>query len=340
MAPDAKDTESGSDRRIPLAMSVSQLTGRIFRSHVLTAPSSRSGSRVERVWTERGTFVVKRASRATTWIMRTTDDDKCRAIALWRTPLPSLLPPWIHGAQVGAVLTSKTGRYELVMHDVGENVLALPAGRRVTVDVHRKFLRLLAAMHAAWIDPPSESWQLSLDRRITFLSPSAVEEEPDVKFLQEVSRAWRRMSCLPNDVRTVVRACHESPGPLAAALDGLPLRTLLHGDLKLDNVALFDSKTAAVLDWEMCGPGPAVLDLTFHLWIDAARLPLSKDDAIKTYRLELERYGVRTGGWWDDAMGLAALATIVQLGWERLISDGTGDLTWWMARARPAIGLL
>jgi aminoglycoside phosphotransferase (APT) family kinase protein len=84
-----------------------------------------------------------------------------------------------------------------------------------------------------------------------------------------------------------------------------PLRaepqTLLHGELQPSNVALQADGEMVVLDWELAGPGPGVLDLA--AFITACRwerpdLPVAGDELIALYRAEMaERVGIR---WADD----------------------------------------
>ena len=44
---------------------------------------------------------------------------------------------------------------------------------------------------------------------------------------------------------------------------------------------------------------------------------------------QLERHGVDTTGWWDEALGLEMLGTLVQFGWEKALGGPGAELDWW-----------
>jgi hypothetical protein len=41
----------------------------------------------------------------------------------------------------------------------------------------------------------------------------------------------------------------------------------------------------------------------------------------------------QTAGWWDGAVALELLATMVQFGWEKALGGPGPELAWWEARA-------
>jgi hypothetical protein len=70
-------------------------------------------------------------------------------------------------------------------------------------------------------------------------------------------------------------------------------------------------------------------DLAWYLALNAARLPESKEDTIAAYRRSLESHGVDTAPWWDQALALELLGTMVQFGWEKALGGPGAELTWW-----------
>lgn len=69
---------------------------------------------------------------------------------------------------------------------------------------------------------------------------------------------------------------------LVTALDRGPHRTLIHGDLTLENVLWDGNQITAIVDFEWCRPGPADLDLDVlsrFFSIPGAHLPVEAADA-------------------------------------------------------------
>ena len=50
---------------------------------------------------------------------------------------------------------------------------------------------------------------------------------------------------------------------------------------------------------------------------------------LATYRDALERSGVETSGWWDDAVALELLGCMLQFGWEKALGGSGDELAWW-----------
>jgi hypothetical protein len=85
---------------------------------------------------------------------------------------------------------------------------------------------------------------------------------------------------------------------------------------------------------EAPGEASPLADVSWYLALNAALLPESKDDALESYRHALERHGVRTIEWWDDATALELLGCMVQFGWEKALGGPGDELSWWEDRAR------
>ncbi len=86
---------------------------------------------------------------------------------------------------------------------------------------------------------------------------------------------------------------------VAESLRAAP-QTLLHGDFGPRNVALQSDGEMVVMDWQLAGLGPGILDLvTFITTIrwERSELPVAADDLIALYRDEMEQ---RVGMRWSD----------------------------------------
>lgn len=146
------------------------------------------------------------------------------------------------------------------------------------------------------------------------------------------------MDRAPADVVEVIRLLRSSSQALVDATAATP-RTFLHGDWKLGNLGVDPEGRTVLIDWTYCGEGPICYELGWYLALNAARLPVSKEDTIAALRAALERHGVQTGGWWERQLGLCLLGTLVLFGWEKGLG-GDAELGWWCDRAREGAALL
>jgi hypothetical protein len=70
-------------------------------------------------------------------------------------------------------------------------------------------------------------------------------------------------------------------------------------------------------------------DLTWYRALNAALLPEPKHAVLQSYRSALERHGVETTGWWDEAVALEMLGCMLQFGWEKALGGPGDELAWW-----------
>ncbi|MEO6144789.1 MAG: putative immunity protein [Dermatophilaceae bacterium] len=66
----------------------------------------------------------------------------------------------------------------------------------------------------------------------------------------------------------------------------------------------------------------------------------TKEAAIDTYRVALERRGVDTAPWWDAQLALCLLGALVQFGWEKALGGYDDELAWWESKAVEGARLL
>ncbi len=105
------------------------------------------------------------------------------------------------------------------------------------------------------------------------------------------------ISTFPEDIQTLLEWL--AGGAYTRILDGLSAapRTLIHGDLHLDNIAFRDSSAAArpvITDWQTAGIGPAVVDLATCLsgTLDVADRGRTEADLLAIYHDGLIEAGV------------------------------------------------
>ncbi len=144
-----------------------------------------------------------------------------------------------------------------------------------------------------------------------------------------MAEGWDRFDTVAPRAAAVVLPLLDDPGPLVKSLERGP-KTLVHGDWKAANLGLHPDGRTILLDWgEVPGEASPLADLAWYLALNAARLPRSKEDTIGDYRAALERQGVDTGGWWEEALGLELLGVMLQFGWEKALGGPGAELEWW-----------
>jgi hypothetical protein len=213
----------------------------------------------------------------------------------------------------------------------------------ISLDQHLRFLRHMAALHAAFWGCGSECEVVPVMHRYLELSPWLAIAEAFVGSGHLVPRlvgeGWPRLAEVAPAAAAIVTPLARDPGPLVEALAGTP-QTFVHSNWKLDNLGTDDDGRTVVLDWEQPGRGAPLSDLAWYLAINCRRLPHSKEAAIAAYRLALEEHGISTEAWWDRQLALCLLGALVQFGWEKALGGYDEELAWWETQAVRAAPLL
>ena len=305
----------------------------------LAAADGLSGSMLERVVLASGqALVVKHVRAGGDWIMRASHDQG-RAAELWSSGVLARVPAAVDHTVLG--VEQDGGGWAVIMRDV--SAALVPDHLRLTRDDSRRVLAAAAALHAEfWDDPPLEL--CSMADRYQFLSPATTRREAggSDEVPKLIGRGWERFGeVVPAEVAEPVLAILERPEPFAAALSRFP-RTLIHGDLKLGNLGFLEDRVV-LLDWgTQTGWAPPAVETAWYLAINASRIDASREQVLDDFRAaEGERHD-------EDALRLALLGGLVQLGWDKAL-HATGhpdpairareaaDLAWWTARAGDAL---
>ncbi|HEU5003990.1 MAG TPA: phosphotransferase [Actinomycetota bacterium] len=320
---------AGTLVRQVVAPSVAALVGSGTRSPMVPEDSY-SGARFEWVVIGGVRHVLKYQDLRDDIFMRATGDVGHRYVALWESGVLDALPEVIDHATVGCALEGRVGA--ILMRDVGDRLL--PPGDIVfPMDQHRRFLAHMAALHAAFWGFRDTVGLTPLANRYVFFTPAMAGLEarrggvlPPI--LEMTVKGWAAFRGLAPELAGVIAALHTDATPLLDALAALP-HTLVHGDWKAGNLGEQPDGRTVLLDWgELPGEASPLADLAWYLSINAARLPESKLDTAAAYRQELERCGVATAPWWEDAFAVEMLATTMQLGWNKALGD-QAEMDWW-----------
>lgn len=327
----------------PVAPSVAELIGSGTRSPMVPSDSY-SGARFEWVVIDGIRYLLKYQDRRHDTFMRATGDLGHRYVALWESGILDALPPSIDHATVGCAQEGPVGA--VLMRDVTDALLP-PGDVLFPMDQHRRFLAHLAEMHASFWGFRDRVGLTALSTRYVFFGPGLARAEalaagtlPPI--LEMVVKGWDAFPARAPELAEVIAALHADATPLLDALGAVP-HTFVHGDWKAGNLGEHPDGRTVAIDWgELPGEASPLADLAWYLSINAARIPESKLDTAAAYREALERFGVRTSPWWEDAFALEMLATTMQLGWDKALG-GPAELDWWRlwaGRGARCLGLL
>ena len=131
-------------------------------------------------------------------------------------------------------------------------------------------------------------------------------------------------------------------------------RTLVHGDLRRENLGLTDDRMRrlVLIDWQFASAQPPAVDLA---WLLSFGWPLevSNEVVIDYYREQLSRrIGARFDPIvWEPQLRLALLGQCVRTGWhmvyyackheqEAIRNQFRSELNWWWEQARLGLELL
>jgi hypothetical protein len=285
----------------------------------LAFETSRSGSVFQAITTNNGrgpSFFLKRVSFQRDWVMRATNDTRCRSVTLWQYGLLDRLQPEVNHTIVACARDGDG--WAILMHDVSDalvDAVDRPVGRLEDA-VLFPLLDGLAKLHATyWESPELSKPELGLCSpydRYLLLSPTIARQ-----MLDEPSQAPMRIlegqKVLPKyldpDLCDTVNRLLIDPTPLLTALSKYP-QTLVHGDASTNNAALRNGGevTAVLLDWQLATTAPVTVDL-FWLLHDRVTEPALADRYLSSlathlgYRLPEKQ--------WQDLLALGALSQLV-----------------------------
>ena len=313
----------------------------------LTEGAGKSGARLERLVIGGQPYVLKHLDLAEDWTMRASGCLRGAPLLAWERGLLARLPacfnqPIVGVAPTGGDGSAPSGGCALLMRDVSPWLVPV-TDEPISLDQHLRFLRHMAALHAAFWACGSECEVVPVMHRYLELSPWLAHAEAAVGSAHLVPRlvgeGWPRLAEVAPAAAAIVTPLARDPGPLVEALEGTP-QTFVHSNWKLDNLGTDADGRTVVLDWEQPGRGAPLSDLAWYLAINCRRLPQGKQDAIAAYRRALEEHGISTEAWWDRQLALCLLGALVQFGWEKALGGYDEELAWWETQAVRAAPLL
>lgn len=299
-----------------------------------------SGAPIERVVTTDGRrFIVKSLPPEGDWLTRGTDG-LGRMRLLWDDGVLDRLPPVVDHATVSMVRSD--GGDVVVMRDVSDALV--PSSVAIPVGTAERLVQGLAAMHAAWEGFSAPYCSVAARLRLFAPAVHAADDGHHPHPLREsIVEGWDVFADLvPSQVAAVVAGVHEAPELLARRLERAASPTLLHGDVKPENLGLSDGQLVAI-DWgELTGTGPAETDVAWFAVQGTWRVDMLPDEVFWLYDQHATRPLDRT------ALDLACVGAVAQMGFKlalravRAPDEGVRArartlLAWWVSRVDEAL---
>jgi hypothetical protein len=307
-------------------------------------------------------FVIKRTSPSIDWIAAATDDTTIREARMASAgPGASPILPYLGAAADGEEaailmpdLSTALLAWERPAHDAGE----------IDSGVVEQVVDRLAGLHAEQWATPAFPWcplpeRLTLTARPTCAGHVARGIPAGVESAGKLLAGWDAFDRqAPLAARDLVAVLSSAPAPLAVALGRLP-SALLHGDLKLANVAIGpDDEQIRFIDWQMTLRAPVAVELGWFLVANSASLPMRPDEVLERYRRSAGLVAAARSsppsagavdllGEWDAQVDLARIVGLLLRGWRKGLDteagatlgsgvSGRDDLAEWSALAVEA----
>jgi phosphotransferase family enzyme len=319
-----------------------ELGGALSEQIVARAPFERSGgsgNMLERVTLRDGReLICKRVSPEWDWISRSVNDHG-RVVSMWANGLFERMPAGIDHATVG--VEGDSSGWTVFMDDLSG--VLLPDARRLDRSAVRRVLAAMAELHHVFWGETFDDL-CSLEDRYQLLSPRTAEREiaRGERAGHLIARCWDEFSELvADDIASTILTMANRPGLLAEELAKCE-QTLIHGDLRLNNLGFRDDRVV-LIDWgDRTGGAPPAVELASFLIFDAKRFDVSRDDVVNDFRdLYRERFDGR-------ALQLALIGGMVQLGCHIMLpivlrgdeearESAASELAWWIPTVARAL---
>lgn len=292
----------------------------------------KSGSDFELLTMNGERMFLKVGSYDQDWIMRCTGNVDHWEYKAWCAGIYEQVPPEIDTAMVAMALdhTQATPRLAMLMRDISDGLI--PSGDEpVSVALHTQLIDHMAAFHAAFWGWQDTLGLCPIEARFAFFSDANIERElatsdPPVPIVV-AKQGWAALPERAPQLNALVQAVRAEPKSLGDKLRTTPL-AFVAGDWKMGNLGSHPDGRSIVLDWAYPGASAPCLDLTWYLAINAARIPISKEDTITIFRDGLERRGIDTSEWFERQLGWSLLGAMCMLAWNKSLGDDD-ELAWW-----------
>jgi hypothetical protein len=291
-------------------------------------------------------FILKQTDLKKDWISQRTNDHIGREAALLEEHCLAKIWKYIHCPYVAfARENDLTG---LLMEDVSDYLF--PDAREPIANASEDIVvDAIASVHALfWNSPEIKkiNWLATSYDYLNLLAPGKHSEDkycpPPDKLRGSISEGWDiALQLLPSTIRDyLTRPVAEIFKPW----NDLPV-TLLHGDVKIANMAITPAGKLVLFDWPMVGCAPCSIELGWYLAVNSTRLAGTKEAFIHKYKACLESHlqfkiNKKT---WQRMIHLAVVTGAMMLlwnkalGWKSGTQKGKDEWEWWRDQLEVAV---
>jgi hypothetical protein len=293
---------------------------------------AKSGARFETLRVDGQPCFLKVLTAEDDWIMRVTGNTTNWEFQVWRAGIYQQFPECIDHTILAMALegTGPSARLSILMTDCSDDLVP-PGDALLPEQHHLDLLDHMAAMHARFLGWRDGIGLADPAHRFLYFAPETIAPELEVSDVPgPIAAAEQGWALLPERaprLHSLTRSVHHDPRPLVDALSATP-STFVGGDWKLGNIGRRPDGRTILVDQAYPGEAPPCLDLTWHLAINRARIPISKEATIAHYRERLEVHGVDTTDWFERQLGLTLVGMASLFAWEKALGD-QAELEWW-----------
>jgi hypothetical protein len=291
-------------------------------------------------------FIFKYTKLANDWLSQRAKDRVGREAALLGEPCLTGIWNTIHCPYVA--FASVPGEIGLLMDDFTDQLF--PDVREpISLKSENLILDIIAKLHASFwesIELKKPGWFTRPTDYLEFLAPGKHESDkkapPPDKIRNPMLEGWKIvMQLLPQEIGNVLSK------PAKAIFEpwkNLP-HTLLHGDVKMANMAILPTGSLTLFDWARVGRGPCGIELGWYLAVNSTRLVRTKEELIRKYRscLELHLRSSIPEKTWSKMTELAIIAGALMMLWSKALGYQTGtqrgkeEWDWWRVNLETAV---
>ena len=320
---------------------------------LLSPASGCSGSLFQRLEGElhagtKRSFILKSTRLKTDWLTQRAGDHHGREAFLLGEP--RLLKIWdcIHCTYIA--FAADQDQIGLLMDDFSDHLFP---DHREPIDLKKEDLivQATASLHAAF-------WESILVKQIGWLAkpvdyldlfaPAAHPTDQYAPVHSVIGNAMRTgweiaLHLLPPAIIPwLTRPAEEIFEPYRS----LPF-TLIHGDLKIANMAVLPAGDVVMFDWPVIGYAPCGIDIGWYLAVNSTRLARTKEEFLEKYRSSLESHlrNSIAGETWLKMMELAIISGSRMLLWSKALGyqagteRGKGEWAWWVSHLENLVSL-
>lgn len=300
-------------------------------------PRGYSGARLYSGVSKTGrSWVLKRTSLRNDWPMRATADfhgRECRLATTAPLRLAAVRSAAIGGAREGEYFY--TLMHDISSHMFGDGVVDTRQVEAIIAGIVR--------LHSATSSIDLGAAACDLGHRLLLLSRGIRAVDPRIvprQLARDINAGWNMFSRrAPRKVRDLIADVQEDFTVLGSVLAELPA-TVLHGDLKLDNLGVDGEGTLWLIDWALTCYGPVCVELGWFIAVNSQQMLMRPQEVLDMYS--------RVIGLVVESRrrheALTALCGLLLRGWRKALdadsTTGRDEFAWWCDHASQAEGYL